>query len=145
MSIVDKLPKEKLEECKMVFNLYDFKKQGILPIDLIEVLCKNLGAYVPTDDIKDLKENFSDGNINMDKFLEFFSEHYLKKIDKNQLINAIQFLDTGKSGKISTQELKHDLMVVGDKLTEKEVDELLKPFDKSGSIDYKSMATELAK
>ena len=119
MSLVDQLPKEKQEECKLVFNLYDVNKKGVISTDLVEKLCKNLGAYVPSDDIKEFKENyFDEGVVNFEKFLVFFAEHYLKKIDKQQLISAFQFLDKGKTGNINSKELKHWLMVVGDKLTE---------------------------
>ena len=146
MSAVDQLPPEKQEECKTVFNLYDFKKQGVISIDLVELLCKNLGAYVPSDDIKEFKENyFEEGVVNYEKFLVFFAEHYVKKIDKQQLINAFQFLDKAKTGNVSAQELKHSLMVVGDKLNEKESDDLLKQFINKGTIDYRVLATELSK
>ena len=146
MSAVEQLPPEKLEESKIVFNLYDFKNQGVISVDLVELLCKNLGAYVPSDDIKEFKENyFEEGVVNYEKFLVFFAEHYVKKIDKQQLINAFQFLDKGKTGTISAQELKHSLEVVGDRLSEKEADELLKPFIEKGTIDYRVLATELSK
>ena len=146
MSAVDQLPPEKLEECKTVFNLYDFKRQGVISVDLVELLCKNLGAYVPTDDIKEFKEsNFEEGIVNFEKFIAFFADHYVRKIDKNQLINAFQFLDKGKTGTISAQDLKHALMVVGDKLTEKEVEYLLKDYISKGVIDYKVLATEISK
>ena len=146
MSLVDQLPKEKKEECKLVFDLYDYTKKGVISTDIVEKLCINLGAYVPSDDIKEFKENyFEEGVVNFDKFLVFFAEHYLKKIDKQQLISAFQFLDKGKTGSISTKELKHWIMVVGDKLTEKEADDLLKSFDNKGVIDYRVLATEVAK
>ena len=146
MSAVDQLPPEKQEECKVVFNLYDFKKQGVISIDLVELLCKNLGAYVPSDDIKEFKENFfEEGVVNYEKFLVLFAKHYIKKLDKQQLINAFQFLDKGKTGTVSTHELKHSLMVVGDKLNEKEADDLLKQFDNKGTIDYRALASELSK
>ena len=146
MSLVDQLPKEKREECKLVFDLYDTSKKGVISTDMVEKLCKNLGAYVPSDDIVEFKENyFDEGVVNFDKFLVFFAEHYLKKIDKQQLINAFQFLDKGKTGNISSKELKHWLMVVGDKLTEKEVDDLLKGFDNKGVIDYRALSTEISK
>ena len=113
MSAIEQMPTEKIEECKIVFNLYDFKKQGVISVDIVELLCKNLGAYVPSDDIKEFKEaNFDEGVVNFDNFLAFFAEHYVKKIDKNQLISDFQFLDKGKTGTISGQELKHDLMVI---------------------------------
>ena len=146
MSAVDELPPEKEQQCKTVFNLYDYKKQGVISVDLVELLCKNLGAYVPTDDIKEFKETyFDEGVVNYEKFLVFFAEHYVKKIDKNALINAFQFLDKGKTGTVPTQELKHSLMVVGDKLTEEEVDDLLKGLNEKGVIDYRVLAAELTK
>ena len=146
MSLVDQLPKEKKDECKLVFDLYDSSKKGVISTDLVETLCKNLGAYVPSDDIKEFKENyFDEGVVNFEKFLVFFAEHYLKKIDKQQLISAFQFLDKGKTGNINSKELKHWLMVVGDKLTEKEADDLLKGFDNKGVIDYRALATEVSK
>ena len=146
MSAVEQLPPEKEAECKVVFNLYDFKRQGVISVDLVEIMCKNLGAYVPTDDIKEFKETyFEEGVINYEKFLVFFAEHYLKKIDKTQLVNAFQFLDKAKTGTVSAQELKHSLMVVGDRLSEKEADNLLKPYIERGMIDYRSMAADLAK
>ena len=146
MSAIDQLPPEKLEESKIVFNLYDFKKQGVISVDSVELLCKNLGAYVPSDDIKEFKENyFEEGVVNYEKFLAFFAENYTKKIDKQALINAFQFLDKEKTGTISAQELKHSLMVVGDRLNEKEADELLKPFIQKGIIDYRVLAAELSK
>ena len=146
MSVVDQLPKEKQEECRLVFNLYDPNKKGVISTDIVEKLCKNLGAYIPSDDIKDFKENyFDEGVVNFEKFLVFFAEHYVKKIDKQQLIGAFQFLDKGKTGSINSKELKHWLMVVGDKLTEKEADDLIKGFDKKGVIDYRVLATEISK
>ena len=146
MSVIDQLPKEKQEECRLVFNLYDSNKKGVISTDIVEKLCKNLGAYVPSDDIKEFKENyFDEGVVNFEKFLVFFAEHYLKKIDKQQLISAFQFLDKGKTGSISSKELKHWLMVVGDKLTEREADDLIKGFDNKGVIDYRILATEISK
>ena len=80
MSAVDELPPEKEQQCKTVFNLYDYKKEGVISVDLVELLCKNLGAYVPTDDIKEFKETyFDEGVVNYEKFLVFFAEHYVKK------------------------------------------------------------------
>ena len=146
MSVVDQLPKEKQEECRLVFNLYDPNKKGVISTDIVEKLCKILGAYIPSDDIKDFKENyFDEGVVNFEKFLVFFAEHYVKKIDKQQLIGAFQFLDKGKTGSINSKELKHWLMVVGDKLTEKEADDLIKGFDNKGVIDYRVLATEISK
>ena len=146
MSAVDELPPEKAEEVKTVFNLYDYKKQGYLPADLVGKLCKNLGAYVTEDDLKAFTDShFKEGSITLDVFLEFFAEHYIKKLDKQELINAFQFLDRGKTGQVDARELKHALMVVGDKIKESEADELLDGFVERGMLDYRNFANEVAK
>ena len=36
MSLVDQLPKEKKEECKLVFDLYDYTKKGVISTDIVE-------------------------------------------------------------------------------------------------------------
>ena len=51
-----------------------------------------------------------------------------------------------KKGFIKADDLKHALMVIGDKLNETEADELLNRFiDKNGNIDYKKFANEISK
>ena len=97
MSAVEKLPQEKLEECKTVFNWYDYKRQGVIWVDQVELLCKNLGAYAPSDDIKEFKETyFEERIVNFYKYVGFFAEHYVTKIDKHLLLNVFQFLDKEK-------------------------------------------------
>ena len=54
-------------------------------------------------------------------------------------------MDKGKTGTISGQELKHDLMVIGDKLNEREADDLLNKFVERGMIDYRALANEMSK
>ena len=74
-----------------------------MSLDLIELLWKDLGADAPTDEIKALKETyFNEGVINYEKFLVFFNEVYVKKIDKTTLLDAFQFLKKGKIGTIPT-------------------------------------------
>ena len=140
------LPKEKVSECKEVFDLFDMDKDGCITTDILENMCEGLGAYVPSEDMKDYIKECSEGKINFEQFLKFFTSHYTKKLNKKELIDHFEFLDKTKKGVIKETELKHALMVLGDKRSEKEADDLLSKFtNKEGNIDYKKMATELAK
>ena len=145
MAAVEALSSSKIDEIKKVFNLFDFKKEGKLSIYKVEEMCKNLGAYVPSDEMQNFVEaHTADNEITFDEFLAFFAQFYTRKLDKNLLIAAFEFLDTGKTGHYSVDELKHCLMVIGDRLSEKEVDNLLKGHaDKTGQLDYRKFAKDI--
>jgi len=84
------------------FLIYKNLKESVISVDLVELLWKNIGADVPTDNIKEFKNTFfNEGVANYEKFLVFFAE---QKIDKVTLIDAFQFLEKRKTGTIPTQE-----------------------------------------
>jgi len=140
------LSQGKIKEIEEVFNLYDTDKDGCIETSNLEQICKGLGAYIPSDDLSDFISNFKEGKINLEQFKKFFNEQYNKKINKKELIDAFTFLDIEKKGFIKADDLKHALMVIGDKLSETEADELLNRFiDKNGNIDYKKFANEISK
>ena len=144
--MTNSLQKEKIAECKKVFDIFDSDRDGFIYIDKLEEICKGLGAYVPRDDLQDFIKECSEGKINFDQFIKFFTEFYNKKMDKKQLIDAFTFLDNEKKGFIAASDLKHALTVIGDCLTYEEADELLANFiDKNGNIDYKKFANEISK
>ena len=53
-------------------------------------------------------------------------------------------MDKGKTGTFDAEGLKHALMVLGDKLSEKEVDDLIGKYVSGGKIGYKKFSNELA-
>ena len=66
------------------------------------------------------EKHFDEGVVNYEKFLESFGEHYVKKMDKQQLIFAFPFLDKRKAGSLNSEELKYSLMVIEDRSAQKE-------------------------
>ncbi len=105
---------------------------------------RNLGAYVPHEDLEEFIGNKKE--IKFDKFISFFAEYYTKKIDKNQIINGLSFLDKNKNGLINANELRHALQKIGEKLTDEESYDLLKNYtDKYGMINYKKFTEEISK
>ena len=143
-SAISKLSKEKIEECKNIFKKNDIKNKGSIPSNKLVFMLRNLGAYVPPEDLEEFISNKKE--IKFDKFLSFFAEYYIKKIDKNQIINGLSFLDKDNSGLINSNTLKHALTVLGEKLTEEEGYDLLKNYtDKNGMIDYKKFTEDISK
>ena len=137
--------KEKEAECKQVFDLFDFDKDGFIACEKVESIVQGLGAYVPKDDLMEFISECKDSKVDYAGFMKFFVTYYTKKVDKKELIDAFEFMDKGKTGMFDAEELKHALMVLGDKLNEKEVDDLIGKYISGGKIDYKNFANELAK
>ena len=143
-SAISKLSKEKIEECKNIFNKNDVNNKGSIPSKKLVFILRNLGAYVPPEDLEEFIDNKKE--IKFDKFLNFFAEYYLKKIDKNEIIRGLSFLDKKNSGFINSNDLKHALTVLGEKLTEEEGYDLLKNYtDKNGMINYKQFTEDISK
>ena len=57
---------------------------------------------------------------------------------EDDLIEAFKFWDTDNSGRVSTEEIRRALTTLGDKLSEDEINALIKEADPSnvGAIDY---------
>lgn len=143
-SAISKLSKEKLEECKNIFKSNDINNKGSIPSNKLVFILRNLGAYVPPNDLEEFIGNKKE--IKFDKFINFFAEYYIKKIDKNEIIDGLSFLDKNKKGLINANDLKHALSVIGEKLTEEEGYDLLKNYtDKNGMIDYKQFTEDISK
>ena len=143
-SAISKLSKEKLEECKNIFKSNDINNKGSIPSNKLVFILRNLGAYVPPNDLEEFIGNKKE--IKFDKFINFFAEYYIKKIDKNEIVDGLSFLDKNKKGLINANDLKHALSVIGEKLTEEEGYDLLKNYtDKNGMIDYKQFTEDISK
>ena len=143
-SAISKLSKEKLEECKNIFKSNDINNKGSIPSNKLGFILRNLGAYVPPDDLEEFIGNKKE--IKFDKFINFFAEYYIKKIDKNEIIDGLSFLDKNKKGLINANDLKHALSIIGEKLTEEEGYDLLKNYtDKNGMIDYEKFTEDISK
>ena len=143
-SAISKLSKEKLEECKNIFKSNDINNKGSIPSNKLGFILRNLGAYVPPNDLEEFIGNKKE--IKFDKFINFFAEYYIKKIDKNEIIDGLSFLDKNKKGLINANDLKHALSVIGEKLTEEEGYDLLKNYtDKNGMIYYKQFTEDISK
>ena len=144
MSAINKLSKEKIDECKKVFNLNDTNQNGCIPCSKLSLIFRRLGAYVPQEELEEFIGNKKE--IKYDKFIGFFADYYTKKIGQQQIIMGLSFLDKDKDGTIKASDLKHALTKIGEKLTDDEAYDLLKGYtDKNGLIDYKNFAEEISK
>ena len=86
---------------------------------------------------EEVKSISSDGKVNYDSFLTFYSDK-MKAPKNDNLEESFKNLLSKKTGKISAQTFKMYLMNFGMKFSEKEADEVIAEFkvDNEGNLNY---------
>ncbi|XP_069118558.1 calmodulin-like isoform X2 [Argopecten irradians] len=131
----EELTDEHIAEYREVFDVYDKNKDGVIEAKELEKVMRDLGQNPSTDEII---ERISEGDINGDGTIDF-QEFLLmmakrRKCPKNDddLQRAFDVFDKDGNGYISRDELKSVMETLGERLTEVELDEMLKEADKDG-------------
>lgn len=135
------LTEEKIEEFKEAFEIFDKEHQGYITMKELGNMMKQLGQVPSETEIQDMiNEVDVDGNGNID-FKEFLGLMARKMRDtdtEEELIEAFKVFDRDGNGLISSAELKHVMCSLGEKISDEEVDEMVKEadIDGDGFINY---------
>ncbi|KAI0233027.1 myosin II light chain [Massospora cicadina] len=136
------LSEEHIGEIREAFSLFDKTGNGTIPSssvgELLRALCQN-----PTEsELREILSNLPDqtGSIGFDTFLGILQRPggFKPAGEIEDFVQAFQVFDKDRTGYISVGELRYVLTSLGDKLTDAEVDELLKGVEisKDGMINY---------
>jgi calmodulin len=139
--MTEHLTEDKIAEFKEAFEIFDKDRDGFITTKELGEIMKNLGQ-TPTDaELQDMiNEVDIDGNGNID-FKEFLGLMARKMRDtdtEEELIEAFKVFDRDSNGLISSQELKHVMTSLGEKITDEEVEEMIREadIDGDGYINY---------
>ncbi len=79
--------------------------------------------------------------ISLNEYKKIIEEQKKTALKKEDLINAFEIFDEKKTGKCSSKELFHALTVIGEKLTEKDIENIKSKIkiEKNGLINYKEL------
>ena len=96
-----------------------------------------LGIIKTKSEIDFLVDNL-ENEITYDRFCSLIDEQLKTSLTKEQLKNAFDCFDPKKTGKCSAKELFHALKVVGEKLTNDDIQYIQSKIeiDQNGNIDY---------
>jgi calmodulin len=131
--------KSQLAEFKEAFGVFDKDGSGTITVDELDAVMKGLG-HNPTKQELDaiFAEVDKDGNGKID-FSEFLTMMSPKAGQYDEAImNTFKSFDKDGSGKISHAELKAAMAQMGAKMSDAEIDEMIKVADQDGDgqIDY---------
>ena len=136
--MADLLTEEQIAEFKEAFSLFDKNGDGFITTKELGTVMRSLGQNPTNADLQEMiNEVVRSGGHNID-FPEFLTLMARKMKDSNvegEIIEAFKVFDKDGNGTISAFELRHVLTSLGEKLTDEEVDEMMR----EANIDMKSL------
>ncbi|XP_031704223.1 calmodulin-like protein 4a isoform X2 [Anarrhichthys ocellatus] len=130
-----------INEFKECFSLYDKKQKGKIVVkDLITVM-RCLGTSPTFGEIErhlQVHKIEKSGELDFSTFLTMMHRQMQQEDPKTEILEALRMTDKQKKGYIQASELRAKLTMLGEKLTNKEVDELFKEANvkSNGTVNY---------
>jgi len=140
--MTENLTEEQIAEFKEAFLIFDKDGDGSISTKELGTVMRSLGQN-PTDQelkimIDEVDEDAS-GTIDFKEFLGLMAKKMQDNDTEDDLIDAFRVFDMDGNGCISANELKFVLANTGERLTEEEIEEMIRETDTDGDgyIDYK--------
>ena len=125
-----------------IFKLYDEDKDGFVDFIYLPEMMRSAGAIFLDNDLERPMETIRNNNgadiFTQKDYVDLCLKFTNTDETEDDLIEAFKFWDTDNSGRVSTEEIRRALTTLGDKLSEDEINALIKEADPSnvGAIDY---------
>ena len=125
-----------------IFKLYDEDKDGFVDLIYLAEMMRSAGAIFLDNELERPMETIRNNNgadiFTQKDYIELCLKFTNNDETEEDLIEAFKFWDTDDSGRVSTDEIRRALTTLGDKLSEDEINALVKEADPNniGAIDY---------
>ncbi|CAN0916341.1 unnamed protein product, partial [Linum grandiflorum] len=140
-SMADQLTDDQISEFKEAFSLFDKDGDGCITTKELGTVMRSLGQNPTEAELQDMiNEVDADGNgtIDFPEFLNLMARKMKDTDSEEELKEAFRVFDKDQNGFISAAELRHVMTNLGEKLTDEEVDEMIREadVDGDGQINY---------
>eukprot|EP01083_Nonionella_stella_P081429 224325_1 len=144
------LPKDVQEEVKECFDLFDRVGSGKIAVEMLGKIVRSVGQTPSNAEVADyIKEIDSDstGTFDYASLVALLERHWKPPADADSVIEAFKIFDPDGTGMISSNEMRTVMTNLGEKLTNEEVNAMLKEADpsNSGKINYADFVRNMAK
>ncbi|CAK9268471.1 unnamed protein product [Sphagnum jensenii] len=138
---VEQLNEEQIAEFKEAFSLFDKDGDGSITTKELGTVMRSLGQNPTEAELQDMiNEVDADGSgtIDFPEFLNLMARKMKDTDSEEELKEAFRVFDKDQNGFISAAELRHVMTNLGEKLTDDEVDEMIREadVDGDGQINY---------
>ncbi|KAF3325281.1 calmodulin-like protein 11 [Carex littledalei] len=138
---MEKLHTEQIGDFQEAFSLFDKNGDGCITFEELAAVIKSLGQNPSKEELNDMINDVdSDGNgtIEFGEFLNLMSRKLKENDSEEELKEAFKVFDKDQNGYISACELRNVMINLGEKLTDEEVEQMIKEadLDGDGQVNY---------
>ncbi|CAB0018333.1 unnamed protein product [Nesidiocoris tenuis] len=141
------LSEDQVAEFKEAFMLFDKDEDGAITMAELGVVMRSLGQRPTETELRDMVNGVDqdgNGSIEFNEFLQMMSKKMKGAEGEDELREAFRVFDKNNDGLISNSELRHVMTNLGEKLSDEEVDDMIKEadLDGDGMVNYDGMKIE---
>ncbi len=138
---MDEIADYRLKEYRDAFEMFDKDRDGNITAKELAHVMRSLHQDPTEQEVNEMIADVDyDGNgrIDFEEFVTLMNRKNKEADTEEEVINAFRVFDKESHGLISCSELRHIMTTLGDKLTEEEVDEMIREadIDGDGYINY---------
>ncbi|PKK22058.1 calmodulin, striated muscle [Columba livia] len=139
--MAERLSEEKIAEFKEAFSLFDRDGDGRITTKELGTVMRSLGQNPTEAELQDMAvevDTDGSGTIDFPEFLSLMARKMRDTDSEEEMREAFRVFDKDGNGYISAAELRHIMTNLGEKLTDEEVDEMIKEadFNDDGQVNY---------
>ncbi|XP_002138729.1 calmodulin-A-like [Drosophila pseudoobscura] len=132
---------DQIEEIREAFQVFDRENKGCITCKELGTVMRSLGQNPTEAELYDMIDEIDldgDGTIDFSEFLYMMSQRMEDLGSDESLLLGFKIFDRDGNGYISTLELKTTMMMLGEKVTDEEVREIMAEIDQDhdGRISY---------
>merc|ERR1712135_279662 len=140
-AMADQLTEEQIAEFKEAFALFDKDGDGTITTKELGTVMRSLGQNPTEAELQDMVNEVDadgSGTIEFPEFLNLMAKKMKDTDSEEELVEAFKVFDKDNNGFISAAELRHVMTNLGEKLTDEEVDEMIREadVDGDGQVNY---------
>ncbi|ESO92156.1 hypothetical protein LOTGIDRAFT_121213, partial [Lottia gigantea] len=124
-----------ISDYKEAFSLFDKDGDGTITSGELATVMRSLGQEPSDQELQDMiNEVDADGNgtVDFEEFLQMMCRKLKKADSEEELREAFRVFDKDGNGYISSNELRFVMSNLGETLSDKEVDEMIREADVDG-------------
>ncbi|OWF37074.1 Calmodulin [Mizuhopecten yessoensis] len=142
----DQLTEEQIAEFKEAFSLFDKDSDGIITTKELGTVMRSLGQNPTEAEVQDMINEVDEdenGTIDFPEFLVMMARKMKNTESNEEIREAFRVFDKDGNGCISAVELRHVMTSLGEKLTDTEVDDMIREadIDGDGQVNYEEFVT----
>jgi len=129
------LSREQILECYTIFENFDTDKDGTISKTELAQALKIMGCNPNDEEMKTIIKEFDkdrSGYLEFQEFLQICSRYLNETSTEKDLSEGLKLIDSDNDGLISCEDLRYFMANLGERLSEREVDQIIKELDIEG-------------